>query len=239
MPRSARVQYEGARFHVINRGNYRTDLFRTHKTDESFAQVLFEACDRFDWWLHAYVLMSNHYYLCLEAPQANLSDGMHWLQSTFANKFSRFTGECGHVFQGRYQSLIFEGDNGLLNVLDCIQLNPVSARLLPVDQLKKYPNSSFPKYFTKHRPPSLRSEDFLHEDLLTYCLKQVGKTTQDIRTDLKSTTWKLAIASYLKSTTGIKNPLLCGWLNLGHPATMSNYVAVYNKTSKQKCPYAR
>jgi REP element-mobilizing transposase RayT len=98
MPRSARVQYEGARYHIINRGNYRKDLFRTHKTDEAFTEVMLEACERYKWSLHAYVLMSNHYHLCLETPQANLSDGMHWLQSTFANKFSRFSGERGHVF---------------------------------------------------------------------------------------------------------------------------------------------
>ena len=76
MPRTARVQYEGTRYHIINRGNYRKDLFLTHKTDEAFTEVIFEACERYQWYLHAYVLMSNHYHMCLETPQANLSDGM-------------------------------------------------------------------------------------------------------------------------------------------------------------------
>ena len=126
MPRSARVQYEGARYHVINRGNYRTDLFSVHKTDQAFTQVLFEACTRFGWWLHAYVVMSNHYHLCVETPQANLSDGMHWLQSSFANKFSRFSAERGHVFQGRYKSLLIEEDSGLLNVSFARFINPIT-----------------------------------------------------------------------------------------------------------------
>ena len=98
MPRAARVQYEDARYHILNRGNYRKDLFLTHRTDQAFTEVMFEACERYQWYLHAYVLMSNHYHLCLETPQANLSDGMHWLQSTFANRFNKFTGERGHVF---------------------------------------------------------------------------------------------------------------------------------------------
>jgi putative transposase len=163
MPRSARVQYEGARYHIINRGNYRKDLFRTHKTDEAFTEVMLEACGRYQWFLHAYVLMSYHYHLCLETPQANLSDGMHWLQSTFANKFSRLSGERGHVFQGHYKSLVIEGDFGLLNVVDYIHLNPVRAGIVPVSQLKEYSNSSFPKYFSKYRHPNLRCEDFLAE----------------------------------------------------------------------------
>ena len=59
MARSIRVQFAGARYHVINRGNYRNNLFSTHKTAEAFTKALFEACDRYEWWLHAYVIMSN------------------------------------------------------------------------------------------------------------------------------------------------------------------------------------
>ena len=130
----------------INRGNYRNNLFSTYKTAEAFTKALFEACDRYAWWLHAYVIMSNHFHLCLETPKANLVDGMHWLQSCFANRFSKFSGERGHVFQGRYKSLVLEGDFNLLKVVDYIHLNPVRAKLLTVDQLKDFKYSSFPKY---------------------------------------------------------------------------------------------
>jgi hypothetical protein len=65
--------------------------------------------------------------------------------------------------QGRYKSLIIEGDFGLLNVVDYIHLNPVRAGILPVSQLKEYSNSSFPKYFSKYRHSNLRCEDFLKE----------------------------------------------------------------------------
>ena len=163
MARSIRIQFAGARYHIINRGNYRLNLFSTHKTAEAFTKALFEACDRCEWWLHAYVIMSNHFHLCLETPQANLVDGMHWLQSSFANRFSKFIGERGHVFQGRYKSLILDGDFSLLKVVDYIHLNPVRANLISVDQLKNFKYSSFPKYFGKHRHPRLRCEDFLKE----------------------------------------------------------------------------
>ena len=88
---------------------------------------------------------------------------MHWLQSSFANRFSKFIGERGHVFQGRYKSLILDGDFSLLKVVDYIHLNPVRANLISVDQLKNFKYSSFPKYFGKHRHPRLRCEDFLKE----------------------------------------------------------------------------
>ena len=60
MARSIRVEFAGARYHVINRGNYRKNLFSTHKTAEAFTKTLYEACDRYEWWLHAYVIMRNH-----------------------------------------------------------------------------------------------------------------------------------------------------------------------------------
>ena len=91
---------------------------------------MYETCDRYEWWLHAYVIMSNHFHLCLETPKANLVDGMHWMQSSFANRFSKFSGERGHVFQGRYKCLVIEGDFSLLNVVDYIHLNPVRAKLI-------------------------------------------------------------------------------------------------------------
>lgn len=259
--------------------------------------------------------MSNHYHLCLETPMANLGAGMHWLQSTFANKFSYFTGERGHVFQGRYKSLLIGGDQGLLNVVDYIHLNPVRAGVLEVDDLKSYRNSSFPKYFSKYRPSCLRCEDFLHQagglkanpaamrsyhkrlrlimakspaereslyrdlsrgwfiggpqarqqlseqieqgaaianretqrqletervaTLLEACLEKLNKTSKQIGSEMKSARWKLAIASYLKRRTGVKNPQLCELLNLGHPATMSNRVSRYNRLEKSACPDQR
>jgi len=149
MPRKQRVQYPGAVYHVISRGNYRKDLFSEAKTAALFEESIFEAVERCGWVLYAYVLMSNHYHLAIETPEPNLVEGMKWLQSSFATRFNRFHHEHGHVFQGRYKALLVEADRPLLGLVDYIHLNPVRAGLCSVEQLKSYSLSSFPKYWKK------------------------------------------------------------------------------------------
>ena len=75
MPRQRRIEYPGAVYHVMNCGNYRTDLFSLETTGASFEETLFRGCSRFGWRLFAYVLMSNHYHLALETQDANLVAG--------------------------------------------------------------------------------------------------------------------------------------------------------------------
>lgn len=89
MPRKPRIEYADAIYHVMNRGNYRDDIFLVEGSGGIFEKTLFEACARFGWMLHAYVAMSNHYHLALQTPDANLVQGMQWFQSTFGNRFNR------------------------------------------------------------------------------------------------------------------------------------------------------
>jgi putative transposase len=163
MARKLRLQYEGAVYHVINRGNYRRDVFETADKAKAFEECLFEAGARMGWKLHAYVLMRNHYHLALETPQPNLVEGMHWLQSTFATRFNRFRQERGHLFQGRYQALVVEPGDALRRVVDYIHLNPVRAGLVPVEQLVDFRWSSLRRFVRGGRPECLcadwRSED--------------------------------------------------------------------------------
>src|SRR5690349_14665187 len=86
MARRLRIQYCGARYHVINRGNLQHNVFITSGAIRSFIVALGQAATQFGWRVHAYVVMRNHYHLALETPQPNLVDGMHWLQSTFATR---------------------------------------------------------------------------------------------------------------------------------------------------------
>jgi len=99
--------------------------------------------------VHAYVLMSNHYHVALETPEANLVQGMAWLQATFAN---RFHGERGHVFQSRYKSILIEEGRPLLGLVDYIHLNPVRAGLLALPDLGHHTFSRYPKFCTP--PPT-------------------------------------------------------------------------------------
>ena len=87
------MEYGGACYHVINRGNYRRDLFAGEGAAQAFVGCLRETCGRFGWRLHAYVVMRNHFHLAVETPEPNLSLGMKWLQGTWVARFNRFRGE--------------------------------------------------------------------------------------------------------------------------------------------------
>ena len=142
MPSRPRIQYEGARYHVINRGNYRNDIFSTPGAAESFVRTLAQAAEQYAWKVHAYALMRNHYHLAIETPKANLSAGMHWLQATYASRFNRFRKENGRLFQGPYKALLMEDMEILCRVVDYIHLNPVRARVVAPEQAGSYAWSS-------------------------------------------------------------------------------------------------
>lgn len=138
MARRLRMESEFGVYHVLNRGNYRRDIFRSDKTKVTFLACLAEACERTGWRVHAWCIMSNHYHLALSTPRANLVEGMRWLQGTFAIRFNRFRDERGHLFQGRYKSLLVDPADGLGPLCHYIHLNPVRARLCGVPDLKRY-----------------------------------------------------------------------------------------------------
>jgi putative transposase len=128
---------------VINRGNYRADVFKTEGARDAFELCLFEACAKSNWLLHAFVVMSNHYHLALETPDGNLVSGMQWLQATFANRFNKLRGERGHLFQGRYKALLVEEGGPLDQVCHCLHLNSVRAGIVTMEQLPGYRHSSY------------------------------------------------------------------------------------------------
>ena len=163
MARQVRIEYPGAQYHVINRGNYRKNLFTVYKTGEAFEKTLFEAAGRSGWIIHAYCIMSNHFHLCIETPKGNLVSGMQWLQSVFSNRFNKFVKGRGHVFQGRYKALLIDREDSLLDLVDYIHLNPVRAKIVSLEELKNYSLSSFPKFFMKKRPEMLVSESWLYD----------------------------------------------------------------------------
>jgi REP element-mobilizing transposase RayT len=151
MARKLRLEYAGACYHIINRGNYRRNLFTGEGAAESFLKCLYEACLEFG----LRVIMSNHFHLALETPEPNLSDGMRWLQGTWAQRFNRFRGEVGRPFQGRYKALHVERGYSLAQVIHYIHLNPVRAKLVTADRLLSYRWSSLPLYVTRNRPAFL------------------------------------------------------------------------------------
>src|SRR5258706_208068 len=108
MARKQRLETAGGYYHVLNRGNYRADIFADEGAKRAFLKCLDSACAKTGWRVHAWCLLSNHYHVALETPSPNLVEGMQWLQGTFATRFNRFRRENGHVFQGRYKALAVE-----------------------------------------------------------------------------------------------------------------------------------
>ena len=109
MPRKLRLEYVGAIYHVLNRGDRREDIFLDDEDRCRFVQTLAEACEKTDWQVHAYCLMRNHFHLVPETPRANLVAGMQWFLSTYTARFNRRHKYFGHLFSGRYKSLIVDG----------------------------------------------------------------------------------------------------------------------------------
>ena len=168
MARKVRVEYPGAIYHVINRGDRREAIFHDDTDRQRFLETLDETCAKTGWQLHAFCLMSNHFHLVIETPQANLAAGMKWFLGTYTSRFNRRHKLFGHLFSGRYKSLIVDGSgNGYLKtVCDYVHLNPARAKLLlPEQSLREYRWSSWPEYLKSpgQRPAWLRVERLLGE----------------------------------------------------------------------------
>ncbi|QBG48098.1 transposase [Verrucomicrobia bacterium S94] len=170
MPRKPRIEYEGAIYHVMSRGNHQEAIYKDDKDCEVFLDTLGEACDRTGWRIHAFVLMGNHYHLLLETPEANLVAGMKWLQGTYTQRFNSRHKFWGHLLQGRYKALLVDGTGGdyFLTVSNYIHLNPV--RVKGFDPRKRtladYRWSSFPLYGRPSKRP-----DWLCVDRTLGCME--------------------------------------------------------------------
>jgi len=166
MARKVRVEYPGAIYHVMNRGDRREEIFYTDKDRELFLETLAETCERTGWQVFAYCLMSNHFHLAMETPRANLVAGMKWFLGTYTARFNRRHKLFGHLFSGRYKALIVDGSgNGYLKtVCDYVHLNPVRAKLVSrKEALSEFWWSSYPQYLvpSARRWPWLRVERLL------------------------------------------------------------------------------
>ena len=163
MARKLRIEYPGAIYHVMNRGDRREEIFRDDKDRELFLTTLAEACAKTDWQVHAYCLMGNHFHLVMETPNGNLVAGMKWFLGTYTARFNRRHKLFGHLFSGRYKSLVVDaGSPGYLRtVCEYVHLNPVRAKLLrPEEPLRAYRWSSLPAYLDRpgRRPAWLRAD---------------------------------------------------------------------------------
>jgi putative transposase len=188
MARKLRLQFPGAIYHVMSRGDRREDIFRDDVDRDSFLQTLADACAKTGWQVHAFCLMPNHFHLVVETPQPNLVAGMKWFLGTYTARFNRRHRLSGHVFAGRYKSLLVGGEGGYLRtVCDYVHLNPVRAKLIaPESPLRTYRWSSFPLHLAalETRPSWLRG-DRLFGELGIQSLGEAGRAEFEQRTEAR------------------------------------------------------
>ena len=145
MTRPLRLEYEGAVYEVMSRGNEDKPIFLDDHDRKEFLSALHLMQSRYQAIIHVYVLMANHYHLLIETPQPNLSRIMHDLNSQYTIYFNHRYQRTGHLFQGRYKSYIIDKENFLLDMSRYIHLNPVRSGITQKPQ--DYPYSSLPDYF--------------------------------------------------------------------------------------------
>ncbi len=130
MARPLRIEYPGALYHVTSRGDRREPIFEDDDDRIMFLELLCHVSERYNWVLYAYCLMTNHYHLLIETPDANLSKGMRQLNGVYTQRYNRIHHKFGHVFQGRFKAIHVQKDSYLLELSRYIVLNPVRAGMV-------------------------------------------------------------------------------------------------------------
>ncbi|MCG3148107.1 MAG: hypothetical protein PCFJNLEI_01549 [Verrucomicrobiae bacterium] len=168
MPRQLRVEYAGAIYHVMNRGDRRESIVHDEQDRQRFWETLGETCRKTQWQVLAVCLLPNHFHLVVETPKPNLVVGMKWFLGTYTGRFNRRHQQFGHLFSGRYKAFVVDGESPgyLRTVCDYVHLNPARARLLAAEEvLSQYRWSSYPAYLrsARQRPEWLQVERLLGE----------------------------------------------------------------------------
>jgi REP element-mobilizing transposase RayT len=171
MSRQLRIQFQNALYHVTDRGLEKRKIFMGPDDYESFLSYLQKTIKSYHVIIHAFCLMPNHYHLECETPDANLSDAMQWLNTSYSVYFNRIHSRSGHLFQGRFKALLVEKGNHLLELTRYIHLNPVRAHL--VDTPEEFEWSSYRDYLSVGSKREWVSSD--------WTLSQFGKTQKGAR----------------------------------------------------------
>ncbi len=141
MARPLRLEFCGALYHVTSRGNRQEAIYESDEDREEFLLLLADVCKTHNWQCYAYCLMDNHYHLLIETPDANLAKGMRQLNGRYTQNINRAHQRVGHVFQGRYKSILVDKSSYLLELSRYIVLNPV--RVNSVRSVGDWPWSSY------------------------------------------------------------------------------------------------
>jgi len=137
MARALRIKYKNALYHITSRGNERRNIFENDHDRDFFIKILIESLNTYHVLLYSYVLMSNHFHFLLETPLANISEFMRQFSITYTSYYNQKYKRVGHLFQGRYKSILVQKDNYLHILSRYIHLNPVRTEKIKNITLKE------------------------------------------------------------------------------------------------------
>jgi len=150
MARALRLSFENAFYHIIARGIRKENIFYSDKDKKVFLDKINETFEKYFFICYAYCLMDNHYHLFIQTPIVNISEGMHYLNTSYANWFKAKYKLTGPIFQGRYKSILIDADSYALVLSAYVHLNPLRAGM--VKELEDYSFSSFLDYIGTKKP---------------------------------------------------------------------------------------
>jgi REP element-mobilizing transposase RayT len=130
MTRPLRLEFSNALYHVTSRGDRREDIFLSDDDRNDWLEVLGNVCTRFNWVVHAFCQMTNHYHLLVETVDGNLSGGMRQMNGEYTQRFNRRHSLVGHLFQGRYKAILVQKEAYLLELTRYVVLNPLRANMM-------------------------------------------------------------------------------------------------------------
>ena len=129
MSRPLRIEYPGAWYHIMNRGGRYEAIFEDKIDYSVFLELLQETIEIFHIKVSAFCLMQTHYHLLIQTPEANISRSMRHINGVYTQRFNKIHGYDGHLFRGRYKSILIDADSYLLQVMRYIHRNPITAGL--------------------------------------------------------------------------------------------------------------
>ena len=200
MSRPLRIEYEGAVYHVISRGNRGEHIFAEDQDKEYFIETLQNAIEKYKIDLYAYCVMGNHYHLLMTTPYGKLTKAMHYIGSSYGSFLRRRRGWIGHVFAGRYKSLCVEKEGYLLELSRYLHLNPVKAGL--AEKPEGYKWTSYGYYIGQKEKPARLNTDWI--------LTEYGNDRK-----AASTKYRKFVESAIKNPSGYPKEEIIGQAILG------------------------
>jgi putative transposase len=159
MTRPLRLEFSGALYHVTSRGDRRGAIYHDDRDRIAWLSVLADTCSRYNFVVHAFCQMTNHYHLLVETIDGDLGRGLRQLNGAYSQYFNRRHGLVGHVFQGRYKAILVQKESYLLELARYVVLNPVRAGIVTTPEQWRWSSQQY--FLSDEELPSWLETDWL------------------------------------------------------------------------------